>query len=59
MSKSFKIKCPECGQILEAEEEQRGLKAQCPFCNSTMVVPSKKNSPTPSVFSKNTENEEQ
>lgn len=42
MSKSFKIKCPECGQILEAEEEQRGLKAQCPFCNSTMVVPPKK-----------------
>lgn len=22
MSKSFKIKCPECGQILEAEEKK-------------------------------------
>lgn len=38
---NFTFNCPECGQHLEAQDEWRGKEAQCPSCNSTVVIPDK------------------
>lgn len=38
---SFKFYCSKCGQRLEAQDEWRGRKVQCPSCNSIIVIPEK------------------
>lgn len=38
---SFKFYCSKCGQHLEAQDEWRGRKVQCPSCNSIIVIPEK------------------
>ncbi len=35
----FKFKCSNCGNDLMIAEEKAGLKARCPYCNGTVVVP--------------------
>jgi len=35
----FKFKCDHCGNDLKIGEEKAGLKARCPYCNGTVVVP--------------------
>ncbi len=37
--KTFKLKCPHCNQILEAEEEWRGKLAECSYCNKQFPIP--------------------
>lgn len=36
----FKLKCPFCGQMLEADEEWRGERAECPNCHRQFDIPS-------------------
>ena len=38
----FQFKCPQCGQVIEADESFRGQVAPCPFCEKNIVVPSAK-----------------
>ena len=38
---SFKFYCSKCGQRLEAQDEWRGRKVQCPSCNAVIVIPEK------------------
>ena len=38
---NFTFNCPECDQPLEAQDEWRGRKVQCPSCNSIIVIPEK------------------
>ena len=35
---SFEIKCPNCNQSLEAEEEMDGMEVECPGCNSPFTI---------------------
>jgi DNA-directed RNA polymerase subunit RPC12/RpoP len=35
----FKFKCSHCGNDLKIAEEKAGLKARCPYCDGTVVVP--------------------
>lgn len=36
---NFEFKCPQCGQMVEADESFRGQVAQCPHCGKGIVVP--------------------
>ena len=36
---NFEFKCPQCGQMVEAEESYRGQVAECPFCGKGIVIP--------------------
>ena len=36
---SFQAGCPHCGQILELQEEWRGIECTCPACNQKFVIP--------------------
>lgn len=36
---SFKFYCSKCGQRLEAQDEWRGRKVQCPSCNAVIAIP--------------------
>lgn len=38
----FQFKCPQCGQVIEADESFRGQVAPCPFCEKNIVIPSAK-----------------
>ena len=38
----FQFKCPQCGQVIEADESFRGQVAPCPFCEKNIVIPSVK-----------------
>ena len=38
---SFKFYCSKCGQRLEAQDEWRGRKVQCPSCNAVIAIPEK------------------
>ena len=38
----FQFKCPQCGQVIEADELFRGQVAPCPFCEKNIVIPSAK-----------------
>ena len=43
MEKSqFEFKCPQCGQLVIAEESLRGVVLPCPHCGKGIVVPNKK-----------------
>ncbi len=35
----FKFKCKHCGNDLKVAEEKAGMKARCPHCDETLVVP--------------------
>lgn len=35
----FQFKCPQCGQVVEADETCCGQTAECPFCGKGIVVP--------------------
>ena len=37
----FKFQCPYCGQKLEADEEWRGERSECPHCHNTFIIPKK------------------
>ena len=36
---NFQFKCPQCGQVVMADEEDRGHVAECPHCGKGIVVP--------------------
>ena len=36
---NFEFTCPQCGQMVEADESFRGQVAQCPHCGKGIVVP--------------------
>ena len=36
---NIEFKCPQCGQIVEADESDRGQVAACPHCGKGIVVP--------------------
>ena len=36
---NFEFKCPQCGQMVEADESYRGQVAECPFCGKGIVIP--------------------
>ena len=36
---NFEFKCPQCGQMVEADEAYRGQVAECPHCGKGIVVP--------------------
>lgn len=36
---NFTFNCPECDQPLEAQDEWRGRKVQCPSCNAVIAIP--------------------
>ena len=38
----FEFKCPQCGQMVSADESLRGLVLLCPHCEKGIVVPKKK-----------------
>ena len=38
----FTFKCPQCAQVIEADESFRGQVAPCPFCEKNIVVPNVK-----------------
>lgn len=38
----FQFKCPQCGQVIEADESFRGQVAPCPFCEKNIVIPNAK-----------------
>jgi len=37
----FEFKCPQCGQMVSADESLRGLVLYCPYCEKGIVVPKK------------------
>ena len=37
----FEFKCPQCGQMVSADESLRGLVLYCPYCEKGIVVPQK------------------
>ena len=39
---NFEFKCPQCGQMVEADEAYRGQVAECPHCGKGIVVPRSK-----------------
>lgn len=36
---TFKFNCPQCGQAVETDEDNRGHVAECPHCGKGIVVP--------------------
>ncbi len=36
---TFKFNCPQCGQAVETDEDNRGQVAECPHCGKGIVVP--------------------
>lgn len=36
---NFEFKCPQCGQMVEADEAYRGQVAECPHCGKGIVIP--------------------
>ena len=34
----FQMRCPHCNSVMEAEEEWIGQSAQCPVCNTEIVI---------------------
>jgi len=36
---NFEFKCPQCGQMVEADESYRGQVAECPYCGKGIVIP--------------------
>lgn len=36
----FQFKCPQCGQVIEADESFCGQEAPCPFCEKNILIPS-------------------
>ena len=36
---NFEFNCPQCDNLLSAEEEWRGMETQCPRCSKDIVVP--------------------
>ena len=36
----FNFNCPQCGNLLSAEDEWRGMETQCPMCNKNITIPS-------------------
>ena len=43
----FQMRCPHCNSVMEAEEEWIGQSAQCPVCNTEIVI-QKPDPPAPS-----------
>ena len=39
---NFEFKCPQCGQMVEADEAYRGQVAECPHCGKGIVIPREK-----------------
>ena len=39
----FKFNCPQCGQIVEADETFRGQSAECPYCGKGVLIPTNSN----------------
>jgi DNA-directed RNA polymerase subunit M/transcription elongation factor TFIIS len=35
----FDFNCPQCGNMLAADDEWRGMKSQCPDCRKDIVIP--------------------
>lgn len=38
----FEFSCPQCGQVVCAEESMRGMVLECPYCEKGIVVPKAK-----------------
>ena len=36
---SFNCNCPHCGGVLEAQDEWRGMEAECPLCHGAFTIP--------------------
>ena len=36
---TFNFNCPQCGNLLSAEDEWRGMETQCPTCNKNITIP--------------------
>jgi len=41
----FEFKCPQCGQMVCADESMSGLVVLCPYCEKGIVVPKKRKKP--------------
>jgi len=37
---AFQFQCPQCVNLLEAEESQAGQQCNCPFCSTLFFIPS-------------------
>ena len=36
---NFEFNCPQCGNLLSAEDEWRGMESLCPTCNKNITIP--------------------
>ncbi len=36
---AFQFQCPQCANVLQAEEPQAGAQSQCPFCQTMFIIP--------------------
>lgn len=36
---AFQFQCPQCANVLQAEESQAGGQSQCPFCQTMFIIP--------------------
>ena len=36
---TFNFNCPQCKNLLSAEDEWRGMETQCPYCQKTIIIP--------------------
>jgi hypothetical protein len=36
---AFQFQCPQCANLLEAEESQGGQQCNCPLCNTLFIIP--------------------
>ena len=43
---TFNFNCPQCKNLLSAEDEWRGMETQCPYCEKTITIPLHKKSRT-------------
>lgn len=36
---AFQFQCPQCANVLQAEESQAGAQSQCPYCQTMFIIP--------------------
>ena len=36
---AFQFQCPQCANVLQAEEPQAGVQSQCPLCQTMFIIP--------------------
>ena len=42
---TFNFNCPQCKNLLSAEDEWRGMESECPYCQETITIPLEENLP--------------